>query len=296
MGLVDKFKNVKVNPKDKMSNEDMAYCDRITREANPVVEQLRKVYAKNLELFEAEDLGFEIDANGDVVRGSKREIDMDGFERYEWSYGQNLKSIKSEMDSVINRYLYKIISYFESKYKLQLSDVYGGRYNQYEFRENFPEKEYFSDLDYAEIIDKISTFTNGADLVKMGEDKFKAEFIRGFKNWGSKTFEIKGNTLRVDGYLTLYPKSYGTQYEYDDSKIGDLHIGLNFFETGALSGEIDKTFKDLKGKACYFDEITFYNFKMIKSFKLFKNGRMDLKFTSPKFANDFSIFYGLDQL
>lgn len=294
MGLVDKFKNVKVNPKDKMSNEDMAYCDRITREANPVVEQLRKVYAKNVELFEAEDLGFEIDANGDVVRGSKREIDMDGFERYEWSYGQNLKSIKSEMDSVINRYLYKIISYFESKYKLQLSDVYGGRYNQYEFRENLPEKEYFSDLDYAEIIDKISTFTNGADLVKMGEDKFKAEFIRGFKNWGSKTFEIKGNTLRVDGYLRLYSEKYGTNYEYDS--LEELNTALNFFETGSISRSIDDTLKELRWKSCYFDEITFLNFKMVKSFKIFKNCRMDLKFTSPKFANDFSIFYGLDQL
>lgn len=290
MSLVDKFKNLKVNSKNTLNNEDMAYCDRVTRQANEVREQLNEIYKKHIKLYEEENLGYTFYEYGAV--NSPRRSDLSEFDLYKFSYSYSVRDLRKLITGLENTYQSNILSYFSGKYNLKLYSVYD-RHLDTEYRKDFTEEQEFSvPFDYAKIIDYIRHRTDNEDFESVGIRNFKESFKRYFDKRNG--YEVKGATMIIANFYKIYPSNWGRAYEPEASTMEELSKGFNFFETDSLGAEVDNTLNKLIGINYDFTITPFENLTKIKSIRFFKSGRADIKFRDALALQEFERFYQLE--
>lgn len=293
MGLLDKFASIQADPKERLSNEDMAYCDRLTKEANEVLASLKEQWDITSEKFKNENLGYEINS----FRYISKPTGMwdDGFKRYRFSHSFDTLHIQNLVTGLVHVYKTRIIDYFANKYNLTLDA--GGKMSSW--RDGFRDEAQFQELDYAEIMEYITKCTGGLNFREVGEQKFIEDFSRNFWTWRTETVKhtIKGATMKIDSFYTIH-QHWNSGYRYkNDATYLQIERALNFFETldlGNTSG--DRTLSGLIDERCDFTEIYFSDLTKTSSIRFFKNGRVDIKFASATYANEFSNLYKLDSL
>ena len=289
MSLVEKFRNLKVNSKNTLNNEDMAYCDRVTRQANEVREQLLGIWTKHKKLYDEENLGYKFSNYGRVEAPSRS--DMPTFEYFKFSYAYSVRDLKNLIESLTSSYEYNIVQYFDSKYNLKLSSVWSRSYET-KYREGLEEESEFTTVfDYSKLIDYIRDRTDNVDFNTIGVNNFKESFKRYFGNRGS--YEIKGATMSVH-YLYRITGNYHHAFEPERSTMDELNKGFNFFETEILGSEIDHTLSNMAGINHDFTITPFENLTKVKSIRFFKSGRTDIKFRDALALQEFIRFYQLD--
>ena len=296
MSLVGKFKKLEIKAKETLSNEDMSYCDRITREAEEVRVHLLEKYTYSKTNYDKESLGYTFGTYGYVNKPSG--LYEDSFRRYYFTHIYEIKAIKDLLRGVESTYQSRIIDYFSSKYNITLSTNYKNK-SELKFRDfgegDTLEKELNTPFEYNEIIDWIKVETDGIDFVELGHREFKNSFRDWFKSYRGWNWTIKSGTLLVvDNFYSIYKRWTGN-YEADSSKFAQIQDGFNFFETENLqdSKGIDRTLTTTMLHQYDFRVHEFENLTKIKSIKLFKNGRADIKFRDTKTLNDFLDFYQL---
>lgn len=290
MGLVDKFKKLEIKAKETLTNEDMAYCDRCTREAEVVRKQLLEKWEYSKKMYDAENLGYKLTDYGYVSKPSRQDF-YSSFDYYKFTHIHEVKAIRNLISGLGNHYVTEIIKYFSSKYNLKIYNGYGN-YSELKLRPEKPEDELVTEFDYDKIIEWIKHATGGVDLVEIGNTNFKESFRGYFKSWGTYNWEISGGTtIKVNKMVYVNSRYSGIDIDY--SKRSEIQDGFNFFETKNLQNSygIDRSLTELNGSIL--DPIQFGNLEKIKSIKFYKNGRADIKFRDSKTLNDFLDFYEL---
>ena len=207
-------------------------------------------------------------------------------------YSLKLKdfSISEKIKTLNNDFISEIYNYFSSKYKIYLDMNFKNDLNS-----NDNDKDYIINkepLNYKkytnEILKQLGDLSFKEIRIKQLKEKIKNVCKNTYKNeWKVK---IQGDTIKFNDLVSWYKYNWENDYKLVDIESFLLiESALSFFEYG----------KEIKFKE--FAPIRFVygtkwdsieknikiNSKKIKSLKLFKNGRVDIKFCSSETAKEF---------
>ena len=266
MDIINKFKNFELSQEDRIPKEDKENCERI----QAIYEQTLSVYKKWYDIYHE---------NSKLNQEHNR-------------YGLQINdlSICETIGHLHENLIYRIYRYFSNKYKI---DIKQPIINDFVFKYNYSESTIDTNpLNYKTYVDEILKQLNGLSFENMRIKQLKENLKNICKNNYSDKWniDIKANIIKFNDLLSWTKYTWENDYKlYDQGNLLLLESALSFFEYRKEIG-----FSELKPiKQEYIvqwnnieNDIKITSQK-IKSIKLFKNGRVDVKFSSSKFAREF---------
>lgn len=311
MSLMEKFSAVEIKADNRISEEDKAFCLRQQAAFDKSGPALQKI--ADMMTAANEEQSSILDANEDYL---SRYLVGDGF-RCEASY------VLDAMKGRNRTFISAVVNYFSRKYNVELDEreieerliptgpkepnlPWGGYRNMSEdeiasYREELDtykvEKEKFEQslrvlpLRYERVVDEIFVQLGGFSF----QEKAMNEFLS--RTWNcchstyrdnAEEFEIKNDTLKLTGYwCRCKDDSWRSHDEWESTdSLKTLLNALAWYECGRMD-EGNLWFPELFR---YDTERNFFetsNMEKVKSVKLFKNGRVDIKFRSVAYVQEF---------
>lgn len=311
MSLMEKFSAVEIKADNRISEDDKAFCLRQQAAFDKSGPALQKI--ADMMTAANEEQSSILDANEDYL---SRYLVGDGF-RCEASY------VLDAMKGRNRTFISAVVNYFSRKYNVELDEreieerliptgpkepnlPWGGYRNMSEdeiasYREELDtykvEKEKFEQslrvlpLRYERVVDEIFVQLGGFSF----QEKAMNEFLS--RTWNcchstyrdnAEEFEIKNDTLKLTGYwCRCKDDSWRSHDEWESTdSLKTLLNALAWYECGRMD-EGNLWFPELFR---YDTERNFFetsNMEKVKSVKLFKNGRVDIKFRSVAYVQEF---------
>lgn len=214
-------------------------------------------------------------------------------------------SIQSHIAGLHSRFIHNIVGYFNRCYHVsadtsrieenlfpQNQQKEQHRYDK-EMQKQYDEAIQILALRYESVIDQIFVQLDGRGFVEQAVFELKEKCHNAAWNAYGKTarYELKNETIRFDGYSCSY-KEWFSQGNWELSEnMKKILYGAAYFETNSFSSYPDG-FSNLLGyNRSDSDLIKFPTCDKIRQLKMFKNGRVDLKFTSSFYARQFISGY-----
>lgn len=323
MDLMDKFSAVEIKADERISEEDRAFCVLQQKAFDKAAPALQKI--------------------ADAIIAAKTEqqkilgSDDDKYTHLSpWGLYISDNTFKCGEDDVYavmkrrnERFITKIVDYFQGKYTLNLSESeikehliptapkeprapWGG-YSQIseedmaKFEEKLAaynaEKQAYENkmrnlpLRYDQIVDEIFVQLGGFSFQEKAMNEFldKCWSASHDKRWDTKEiqekFEVKNDTLRLTGYWFSCRARYDGASEW--SSTDSLKIILNaivHFDIGQLNRGAE-WFPDLFSYSTQQNNFLINNLLRTRNIRLFKNGRVDIKFRDAATAQEFVESY-----
>lgn len=260
MELLNMFENIKIENKERLSKEDLAYCKKqeyIYLTAYEAYDNFLNVIDE-LQEFDCKELEEIYDINSHAV-----------------SYGFDKYDIDKQLSNINRRYISGVKGYFERKYNITISS------------EKIVDKANTKKINNDFIIDEIFNQLGGFSF----EDKATQQIINNFKDFAQyKNVEVKNKKMTMTKVVYTSRWSDGVDY----SSHGNLNIiftTLNHFTNGGYNKDKIYDMSDLRVFGVY--EL---DFEGVESIKLYKNGKIDINFidgaTALKFANTYTNYQG----
>lgn len=295
MDLLEKFSAVEVRPADCVTEADRQFFQR-----------QQKIYQDAAESFyQIVVLWTDMCDNQKSVL-STPENDWDGKWKQKYLVSQWWPEVKAgammKHISLLHReFISTLVSYLNDTYHLTLDvdDVKDGL---------LPEEPYYSGreetLDWSTLTPVILRYENAIELIlswfdgRTFEEQAPYELVERCHQaaWRAKdhqaNFEQRKNLVKILGGAC----SHGYYHECSQWHINaggkDILKALAHFETGAL-GQYPDGVDDLLSEKCrLWDDLwEFEDCEKLEKIRLFKNGRMDIRFTSEGYAQEFVSGY-----
>lgn len=291
MGLLEKFEKIEISADDRISNEDRVFCQKQKASYDHARKSLKAMA----------DLG-------NKLLGEQKEIEKEVIS----SFLGNFKP-DAYLDTLRNShkvFIHSLFQHFRSKYKVTIDAdkadevLLPKKPEGYDWGSNRKEWEAYNqrlidmELDYPEILDQI--------FIQLGGFSFKDKAIHELKEasraagWnqynGKKEYELKKAVISFGGYACSYDSWYEKWHdEKHRIKLPDstkaVIRSLRYFEYGTMNVEYSPL-NELLGYdwETEVNELP-VNRNKIKSVKCFKNGRVDIRFTSEAYAREFANEY-----
>lgn len=292
MDLADKLANVDMTEDNRISAEDRKYCEAHQKAYELAMENLKGLVFY-LECAEAEQ---------DDVLG-----DYDVYTRKYSSYISiedfSIRKVEEKIMHSHEKFVRYLVNYFDKTYHIEL-DVdkiigflipqkpeydYTNRIN-YEKRVEGWEKEMEDvSLKFEDVLDQILIQLDGRTFVERAVDEI-IENCR-YRSWdnGEPYFEIKGDTIRFRDYFCSYEYWISRDRWKLSGRMKSIVPAIYHYETNCI-GNYPHSFNRLFDEF-YYSELDFDNDNKLKTIKCFKNGRVDVKFTSKTNATVFAEKY-----
>ena len=266
MNILNKFENFELKQEDKISKEDKENCEKIQAIYEKVLSAYKEwydIYHQNLKFNDEHDY-----------------------------YGLKIKdlSICERIRGLHNDLIWQIYNYFSRKYGIDLKqiDIDKTAFN-YDYQKSTINT---NPLSYKVYIDDILKQLGGLNFENMRIKQLKEKLKDTCKNRYSNKWniEIKGNVIKFDNLLSWNKYSWENDYR---ASISDgflvLKSSLSYFEYGKELNFVELSHLT---RNCYIEWNDIennikINSQKIKSIKLFKNGRVDVKFSSSELAREF---------
>lgn len=298
-GILAKFDKVVKNDTLNISEADLGFCERVQtlyeakiKELHKWEEQLAKLHENNPQppFIKLKDeyhnkLRKKVD-NDYTLRRDAEERNPFGGISFSPLYGLTWLHNK-KMDVEIS-FIDKIVSYFNGEYNLK-TDIDG----HYFFNEDTGERK--EPTRYEPLVKSIIDQCDGLSFKEVGIERMKDAF----RNQVSYQERIKvtGNKLTLLDYFYYSDSSWREpQWEYSNDRLWKLAEAMSFFEFKTLGIKCN-TILQLSGQTIDFKNPYYLsNFDKIESMKVFKNGRVDIKFYGKGVPQEFFDFFELDKL
>lgn len=311
MSLMEKFSAVEIKADNRISEDDKVFCLRQQAAFDKSEPALQKI--ADMMTAANEEQSSILDANEDYL---SRYLVGDGF-RCEASY------VLDAMKGRNRTFISAVVNYFSRKYNVELDEreieehliptgpkepnlPWGGYRNMSEdeiasYREELDtykvEKEKFEQslrvlpLRYERVVDEIFVQLGGFSF----QEKAMNEFLS--RTWNcchstyrdnAEEFEIKNDTLKLTGYwCRCKDDSWRSHDEWESTdSLKTLLNALAWYECGRMD-EGNLWFPELFRYDTERNFFETYNMEKVKSVKLFKNGRVDIKFRSVAYVQEF---------
>lgn len=310
MNLLNKFASVEIKADNRISEEDKAFCLR-QQEAFDKSGPALDAIAKKMEAVMKEQESI-LGVGEENYAG--RYVNGDGF-------SCNAGSAYGAMKQRNKTFITVIVEYFARKYKVELDreeimkhlipappqepslpwggyrdmsdeqiDGFKKRVEAYEQEEiKYNEAMRAFPLRYEQIVDEIFVQLGGFSFQEQAMNEFLERTWKCcHNNWDDKErFEIKNDTLRLaNGWCWCDDQwSWGPEWKPSDN-LKTLLDALAWYECGRM-GEAALWFPELCRYSTKENQFDTNNMSKIKSIKLFKNGRVDIKFRNATYVQEF---------
>lgn len=317
MSLMDKFSAVEIKADNRISDADRVFCvqhQEAFDKAGPALEKIAEaiVSAKTEQqvILGSDDSEYSYLSPWGIYISSER------FKCDE-SYVYEMMKKRGE------RFIEKIVDYFQRKYTLKLDSdkikenlipappkepklPWGGYRNMTDDEvDAFEEKldaykvelqKYENNLRahplrYEQIVDEIFVQLGGFSFQERAMNEFLAKCWSAAHNrWDSKEkFEIKNDSLRLDGFCWCDPNKWMSNPVPDYKPHDELKVVLDalvHFNIGQLNRGAE-WFPELFRYSTKESLFPVNNLEKVKQIKLFKNGRVDIKFKDAVSVQEF---------
>lgn len=292
--LFAKLSAVEVKNDSRITETDRQYCEAHQQAYLDAKSSLQKIKEMVENAYECQrELLYDVAASEYELA---RYVSISDFEP---------DDIESKMEVLAETFIHSIVEYFKSTYKVSVSchkakvallprkpdgSVWGETYkSETEYRKLLRE----TTVCYEDILDNIFQQIGGTTFEEQAIKELKGKCHSAAWNFhkGTADYEIKGDTIRFIGYFCSYEKWISTERWKLCDGGKDILRGLAHFETGKVASYP----RSLTGLLGYGDKDSpayyFYDCEKAKQLKMFKNHRVDVKFSSKDNAERFATEY-----
>ena len=294
MNALDKLNAVQIEADNRISETDRQFC-----EAHQAAYMDAKASLNELEYMWT-----------DIVSRQSKLLEpaaavWNNVQKYTYLPHFSEQDIRNQLEKLNDLFISNLVRYFNSRYKVSLDadsiiDM---------LLPHKPKKDYFSPnteavteyhqklrtmtVDYKEVLEQIFVQLGGRTFLERALDEIKEGCHKAAWHTysGKAEYELKNDTVRFTygcRFDTIFEK-----WSLNDS-MKEILRGLAYFETEALgyypagiANLLDWSYKEEP-------VISFSTYTMLQSLRMFKNGRVDIKFKSKDYASRFvSEFLGL---
>lgn len=209
--------------------------------------------------------------------------------------------IQEQLFSLHSLFVGELVSFFNKTYHLSLSirDIEdslipqepGDRWtDDYEDRvREYTRAMQDLSLRYTDILDQIFLYTDGRELSEQALHELKEKCHEAAWNIssGQARFTLKKCTLLLGGYFCSYRDQYGGGYWELAKDTKDILRGITHFETGDFSTVPYRISKIIGTYSIHSDFHEFNDCDKILSLKMYKNHRVDIRFSTEENARQF---------
>ena len=273
MGILDKFESVKIENQKRIDEQDYEFCKKEQEEYFKFINLMKKMDSL---IFEAVGIKlFDVEKSYYTQNSTNSYISEYDFEKlYE------LQEIKKSV------FASRIIEYFTKKYQVEL--------NQYKYLDTIKGV----DITYENVLDYIFLRLNGKSFLEKSIQEVKQATQKiYFYNEYRKCSNIilRGKKVIIDGYFAKQHWYHKNRYVMCGN-YGNIFNALWLFDCGELNN--GKT--ELHNRFCgysneeredNFNKYDVTTFTKLNSIKFFKNGKMELVFSSDNYAEEFAFGY-----
>lgn len=290
MDLLTKFENVEIKADTRITESDRIFC-----EAHQAAYDIARTSLPELEFFWNDMLNQQRELLASTGASSETYLsDYGGLKLSD-------KDIRQQTRSLPSLFIGRLVSYFSKTYhfSIQVNDIIKNLVpekptNRWE--ENYEERveKYTKELDelvlhYTDVLEQIFLQTGGRAFLEQAllELKEKCHQASWITSNGTPRFEQKKSVIQLTGYACSCRNRYcGDVWELADRAKDILH-GIAHFETDSfdlIPGSISSAIGRYESSS---NQYEFSDCKKIQSLRMFKNGRVDIRFTSETYASQF---------
>ena len=293
MNLLEKFTSVSIETDRRITEEDRSFCE--THQA-----------AYTAALLALSELSF---FWADAKKTQEGLNDLPGkYHRNDYLYssdGVNLSlgKIYAQRIAAHSQLITSIVHYFNTTYHVTVSThaIVEKLLPQNSDRERYYDEEYHIEyneamqslrLQYQDIVDLIILQLDGRNFSEQAfyELRNKCRDAAG-RPYGGTRYERRKNTLLWTDYGCSYDDYYCSSGWRLNDHIKTVLRGIAHFETGSYSSFPDRLYDLLSYGHISYDILQFPSCEKLEQVKLFKNGRVDIRFTTEAYAKEFEDIY-----
>lgn len=258
--LLEKFDIVMISNEQRISEEDNNYCIEEGRKYKEAIE----VYKDVLQQFET------------IYNKYPRNINSYRKTGY-IDNNYDINHTKNRMQTIKDEFINGICYYFSKKYKITIERDFKDKYDL--------------DITYQDILNEIFVQLEGFNFNEKAVKELRDDFIK--ELGGRRNIEIKNNKISISNYIYFDSWSWsGTKISYRNDRVIALFKVLSHFERE--ENDIIITFNNVinelqEGTKTYdiFRKYSFEHLDKVKNFKIYKNNKVDIIFTTKQLAEEF---------
>ena len=289
MGLLDKLEQVEIKADSRLPEDDLMFCETQQQaydESRRAFCEIRRQWKKALQ------------AQKDLLGTSS-----DGSLPYFGSnYRFGITDINRELEKLHSKFISALTRHFNTKYKVTISaeaieeHLIPTEPDPYKCDKD-TSNEYHRTLralalHYEDVVDQMFIQLDGLSFVERAFQELRTKCHKA-AYWSNSNagYDRKGDTLRFGGYFCSCDERWGREEWRLAERMQDIFTAVAHYETNTF-GRFPAGFSELLG---YSDVSTsqfqFPTCQKLVHLRMFKNGRVDLKFKTAALAKEFAETY-----
>lgn len=280
MDLEGLFDNIEIENNNRLNKEDQEKMNQF----DEILKDLQKNGQKYIDFYRENKL---------YNYSSRSENNKEEVKISIWSFEENFveKVLFKEIENLINNVIY----YFKEKYNVKLeykehSKDYSLSSRITKAEENF---KYFMNITIDDILNDIFEEMGGMSFNDKALDESKSAILEACRSYNRTLTDVKGVNVNISDFLyyDVWGKDWGEYRNTSQEKIIHLFKLISYENTNELSNNYEFITTPLNNYNNKFIGEYEINDSILKSFKTFKNGKIQLKFNSGSQALNFAKKY-----
>ena len=289
MGLLDKLEQVEIKADSRLPEDDLMFCETQQQAYDESCRALREIRQQWKKAIQAQR---------DLLG-----IGQDGSLPYFGSnYRFGITDLNRELEKFHSRFISELTQHFNEKYSVTISTdaikehLIPAEPDPYRCDMD-TSKEYHRNLrdlslHYEDVVDQMFIQLDGLSFVERAFQELRTKCHKA-AYWSNSNAgnDRKGDTLRFGGYFCSCDERWGHEEWRLAERMQDIFTAVAHYETNTF-GRFPAGFSELLG---YSDVSTsqfqFPTCQKLVHLRMFKNGRVDLKFKTAALAKEFAETY-----
>lgn len=293
LNLLEKMAAVEIKADNRISEKDRRFCEIQQQAYHEAKDALQKIHDQWKSMSERQT---------ELLSPIVEHYYLDQYIRISNSDASDfIKKIEALPEIFIN----KLVSYFNNTYKVSIKEfLITGKLlpaepdsyvwdREHKAITEYHEKLRSMKLTYKDILDQIFIQLGGQSFTDraLDEIKEKCHSAAWDSYHGKSEYELKKDTIRFVRYFCNCDSWCSREKWSLCDSMKNILRGLAFFETSVIGSYPQNIAYLLGGGNKEYSIVSFDDCTKAEQLKMFKNGRVDIKFTSKEFAEQFAAEY-----
>ena len=291
ISIYDKLSAVQITPDNRITEADRRFCEAHQKAYDHARNGLRSLMKlwDSLQNEQGEFLNTDVQSTN--AFGSYINIDH-----------LRTKDFICGIEHLAYEFIGRLVRYFNSTYHVEIDSSRvrelllpkePDRYKSSAQEENeFHEKLQVLSLRYEDVLEQIFIQLKGRTFAERAEDEIKMKcHSAAWETYnGAANFILKNDTLQLTSYACSCSNWISPPRWELQSKTKDILRGIAHFELG-IFGQYPASFSEILEYDNRANQKVFYDCVKVQQLKMFKNGRVDIKFASKEYAEQYVTEY-----